>query len=147
MKFIVFGLLLLTTCILSGCNNNSNKTTSVLSESSIAFSEKTFKDNPDQNLFNLVYRNLQAIVKKDKQAFNETFYPGVDPSIYYYVMDQIERYTSIESAVVRDKDKNQILVTVKYDQIVPNSNDFGHGGRGYVLRQTQKGDWKIYTFD
>jgi hypothetical protein len=150
MKFNVFGLLLLMMCILSGgCSNNSNNKTlsGGLSKSSIAFSEKAFKDNPDPSLFNLVYQNLQAIVNKDKQSFNETFDPGVDPSTYYYVMNQIERYTSIEPDVVRDKEKNQILITVRYDQNVPNSNGLTQGGRAYVLRQAPNGDWKIYTFD
>lgn len=153
MITLFLSLLLVTACV---TNPQATPPILILStsfESELAIDLESAKDSLTENerpALDVLEQNLTALVQHDHSQYRSGFVDEqlADALDFYYSEEFQYKFSSIESIEKHPSIKNQLHITVLGERLDTTTHSSVENIKMmYAIRQSDQGDWAIYTID
>ncbi|OBR69290.1 hypothetical protein A7K91_02600 [Paenibacillus oryzae] len=103
----------------------------------------------ERPLLDVLEKNLTALVEHNHAAFQSGFVDEklADTLAFYYGENLQYKFTGIESVESYTNPKNQVHITVIGECLDTNTGRIDTVKMMYAIRQSDQGNWDIYTID
>lgn len=118
----------------------------------LTFDPKSVEDQLSENerpALDVLEKNLTALVKHDHEAFKAGFVDEklADTLGFYYGEHLQYKFTGIENIESFTSPKNQVHIFVLGERLDITTDTIEDIKLMYAIRQSDRGDWSIYTID
>lgn len=103
----------------------------------------------DRPALDILEENLIALVQHDYELYRSGFVDDqlADAMEFYYGEQFQYKFSSIESIEKHQSIKNQLHITVLGERLDTTTDSVEQVRMMYAIRQSEQGDWDIYTID
>ncbi|MDR6724543.1 hypothetical protein J2W91_003011 [Paenibacillus amylolyticus] len=103
----------------------------------------------DRPALDILQENLIALVQHDHKLYRSGFVDDqlADAMDFYYGEQFQYKFSSIESIEKHASIKNQLHITVLGERLDTTTDSVEQVRMMYAIRQSEQGDWDIYTID
>lgn len=105
----------------------------------------TYNDTARQSAQHSIQANLQALINRDKEAFDDTFRKDtfIERHDDLWNSERKYRFTQIEDLQFKKMGSDSIRVGVLYDYVDPGDQEVSTSAFIVQLRSNEQGEWKI----
>ncbi|WP_128100149.1 hypothetical protein [Paenibacillus sp. DCT19] len=114
----------------------------------LKLAKNTLKES-DRPALDILEENLIALVQHDHELYRSGFVDDqlADALNFYYGEQFQYKFSSIESIEKHQSIKNQLHITVLGERLDTTTDSVEQVRMMYAIRQSEQGDWDIYTID